>query len=73
VNVRMDPLNKKRLFNFLDSMGFRDLSRRMKNQFKNAAAGTVSIQETSQNEQIADGKLSSVTSQPFAAVNEIPF
>lgn len=72
VNLRMDPLNKKRLFNFLDSMGFRDLSRRMKNQFKNSA-GAASIPETSQIEQIADSNnLRSVTI-PALTVDEIPF
>jgi len=48
VNLRMDPLNKKRLFNFLYSMGFRDLSRRLKNQFNNAAGITASAVNGSQ-------------------------
>jgi len=32
-NLRMEPLNKKRVMNFLTSMGFRDLSRRMQSRF----------------------------------------
>lgn len=38
VNLRMDELNQKRLISFFESMGFRDLTRRMKNQFNTAAA-----------------------------------
>jgi 5'-3' exonuclease len=59
VNLRMDPLNKKRLFNFLYSMGFRDLSRRLKNQFNNAAGTAASAVNGSQQLEPLYGRLTS--------------